>query len=211
MTKKLLVFISLCMLLTLGACSVDDGYDAFAAEKMVNANVASSGTFYKGSWMVVGTGNSSSETQSYYSNTDNQDKAAETLFGNYWTSFLFFQPNRQLLDISPMPQQLFMSMAGVRDGTADEIRTYYSMSLREKGYSSTAVLYELTTPDFLFSYSKGMQQHTLQVIFGDSSEMMLDTYTKTLIVVLSVKAILVDGVTTFDSEVLLMIQSKEGA
>ena len=135
----------------------------------------------------------------YYGGTWTYTDGSKTQRSKVTTNFSF-QPQGFLITIGRMPNDLMRQIAGW-EGEVTEYQLYdyaFQTSLKEKGYTATTTVYAIKPPSNYpnssdtYSFQSNDQRHTIKTVFNDSSELVYDTYTDALTLVLVIKEVYLD-------------------
>lgn len=104
-----------------------------------------------------------------------------------------FDNRKKTVTLQRLPAELLYQLPGYGDYRTKGELPSYVMKCSEKGYTTTSMIYELTTPPYEFDCTEGDKQHHVKIIFSGKAEMSINTYLNTMTIGAYVHYVMVDG------------------
>ena len=158
-------------------------------------------------------------------NTDAQNVVLERLTYNGTWSFsggnktqrsevsapVIYLPQGNMLTLYRMPNDLIRQMAGW-EGTVTEYLQYdyaYETHLHEKGYTTTSKVYAFSQFNVSYVFQHEDQRHVINLVLDNTSEMIFDTYTEAITLVMVVKEVYLDEKLVATNPGYLMLEGSQ--
>ncbi|MBQ8127951.1 MAG: hypothetical protein IJ176_06090 [Prevotella sp.] len=173
--------------LALGACSTEEDEAAYVNPAVNSSDaVSGDGVKYAGRWSFTSFSASADQAAALSQAADMGADEVVLNMANYE------------MQVGKAPVDLFLMLAGLADGEVKE-QPPFKMTLQEKGYSQTTLLYGVVVPDYVLTVAQGSTTHELSVAFKDINEVSLNSYLGTMSLMLHLTDIYVDGQRIKDS------------
>ena len=104
-----------------------------------------------------------------------------------------FDNRKKTVTLQRLPAELLYQLPGYGDYSTKGELPPYVMKCSEKGYTTTSMIYELTTPPYEFDCTEGDKQHHVKIIFSGKAEMSINTYLNTMTIGTYVHYVMIDG------------------
>lgn len=175
--------------LALGACTVGEDESGYAYADVQNSeSMSGDGVKYAGRWSFTSFSALADQAAAL-------SQAADTGAGEV----VLNMANHEM-QVGKAPVDLFLMLAGLAGCEVKE-QPPFKMTLQEKGYSQTTLLYGVVVPDYVLTVAQGSTTHELSVGFKDINEVSLNSYLGTMSLMLHLTDVYVDGQRIKDSNV----------